>query len=508
MLMASGATSLSGFPEVGNLVDVIAANAMSVGGAPALVDRERIISYAELAQLIGRHAGLLQELGVQPKQRVALVLQDHADHLILLLAVASLGAAALSMNWRGKLEEKQAIAEAFAVDFVIHEPETRPPRGFRAMPLDDEWHRRAGLATPLAPIASARQLPFRILLTSGTTGIPKGVELTHAGALGWCEMVRRVLDLRSGHRHLSTIPLAFSGSVAFNLPHILLGNTVELFPTFFTAEEFVEAVVTRGVTGSILVPTVLRQLFGLARDRRPLLPQLDYLVSLGAPLRPDERRTASELLTPRFYDNYGASGGGPITFLRPEDIAEHAESVGRANPLREVEIVDELDAPLPAGREGRLRCRGPGVAERFCNDGNSETETFREGWYYPGELAKMDDQGFIYLTGRASELIQRGGLKLHPAEVEDVLAGHPNVSEAAVVGAPAPDNEEDVIAFVRLSGPTPERELVELCRRNLASYKVPKSIIPVPDLPRTPIGKVNKPELIRMFQSKSRSEQA
>src|SRR5262249_9592357 len=151
------------------------------------------------------------------------------------------------------------------------------------------------------PIRDARSLPFRILLTSGTSGAPKGIALTQAGAMTWCDCVRLALGLRSRQRHLSLLPLAFPRALVFHLPHLLPGNTVEMFPSIFTAEEFVAAVKTRGITSSVVVPTMLRELLalahndapllrgllGLARDGQPILPGLAHLGSLGAPLTPD-----------------------------------------------------------------------------------------------------------------------------------------------------------------------------------------------------------------------------
>src|SRR5581483_5028377 len=120
---------------------------------------------------------------------------------------------------------------------------------------------------------------------------------------------------------------------------------------------------------------------------------------------------------------------------------------------------------------------------------------------YPGEIARMDGDGYVYLVGRASDLILRGGSNVYPAEVEQVLMRHPNVREAAVIGAPARNNDEEVVGFVRVSQETAERELLEICRRNLVAYKVPSSITIIDEFPRTAAGKVRKPELLRLFQA-------
>ena len=365
---------------VENIIDVIAGHAVATPDRPAIVDGDRTITYPELQALIAQHAGYIAELGVGQGDRFGLLLQDHADHLIVLLAAASLGAVAVPINWRAKVEEKRVITELFKFKLLIHDSDVRTPSGFPAVVRGDAWRRGVEKAAPVAPIASARARPFVISLTSGTTGVPKGVELTHAGAIGICGSIRLGLGLTSKQRHLSTLSMPFAASIYYNVSLLLLGNTVELFPTLFTPEEFVDAVRRRGITGSLIVPTIIRRLLPLASASAPLLPELKYLVSTGAPLSPDERRAAARLLTPGFFDGYGATGIGPITYLTPADIEQHAESVGRTGPLREVEIVDEADQPA-SGRHGRrVTLPGAGYAARFLQPRRCIRNRAVSGW--------------------------------------------------------------------------------------------------------------------------------
>jgi acyl-CoA synthetase (AMP-forming)/AMP-acid ligase II len=155
---------------------------------------------------------------------------------------------------------------------------------------------------------------------------------------------------------------------------------------------------------------------------------------------------------------------------------------------------------LPAGEIGALRVRGKGVAASFCDVNAGEpNETFRDGWVYPGELAWMDEAGFVHIAGRTSDLILRGGQNIYPAEVERTLRLHPAVREAAVIGAPSTEYGEEVVAFVQLAGAASEQEIMETCRRQLSPYKVPKAIIPMADFPRNAAGKVLKSELARLL---------
>ena len=267
-----------------------------------------MITYAQLHEVVSRSACHLARQQIGQGDRIGLLLQDHADHLILILSAACLGAATVSLNWRSKLEEKRLIAEAFGLKLLVNDPTSARPRAFRRSDLTrpGETTSIARRATAADRFRAAPRLP-NFLLTSGTSGAPKGVELTHAGLMTWCDSVRLALGLRSRQRHLSVLPLGFTGSVVFNLPHLLLGDTVDLFPSFFTPEEFVAAVKARAITsssscrpscdGDLRSPTATSRCF----------PGSNIWGCLGAPLTPDERRAAKRRLTPGFFENYGAS---------------------------------------------------------------------------------------------------------------------------------------------------------------------------------------------------------
>ena len=162
----------------------------------------------------------------------------------------------------------------------------------------------------------------------------------------------------------------------------------------------------------------------------------------------------------------------------------------------QVEIVDAEDRPLPFGEVGRLRYRSPATPSGSYKGDSSEA--FRDGWFYPGDLAALDADGFLSLRGRAKDMIIRGGVNIYPGDVESVLLSHPAVADAAVVGVPSPELGEEVAAFVVLKAPVGMDDLVALCRSRLASFKVPKRITVLETLPKNSLGKVLKRELVEM----------
>ena len=185
--------------------------------------------------------------------------------------------------------------------------------------------------------------------------------------------------------------------------------------------------------------------------------------------------------------------------LSPDDQERRGESVGRPVFGVDVEIVDTSDRPLPPGQVGVLRYRGPGVATGYYKDPEASREAFRDGWFYPGDLAERDEEGFIFLRGRAKDMIIRGGINIYPAEIETTLMAHPDVAEAVVVGWPSREFGEEVAAFVRVRRPVEEEELLEWCKARLAPYKRPKQIFQREDFPRNSAGKVVKAELVSLL---------
>jgi acyl-coenzyme A synthetase/AMP-(fatty) acid ligase len=163
--------------------------------------------------------------------------------------------------------------------------------------------------------------------------------------------------------------------------------------------------------------------------------------------------------------------------------------------LIEIDIADDSGRSLRVGEAGKLRMRGPGVATPLA--GLTNENSFRDGWYYPGEIARLDDAGYIFLEGRTSEIIIRKGAKIYPAEVEGALAEHPRVLEAAVIGAPADDHEEEVVAFVVVKEGLLVGELIAHCRTRLTPHKVPRRFHLVPELPKNTAGKIDKMALAK-----------
>lgn len=479
-----------------NVADVLRTHARKQPDHPAIRDRATTIAYRALDPLVRRTAAHLNDLGVAPGDVVGVCLKDTVDHLVLLYGVARLGAVILPMDWRWTADERRRIAAFFEANLVVREADDSFDSAVPTVPVDDSWRAAVAGSNPSRPFPSDTAMPVALSLSSGTTGTPKGPMITHAHLHARFDNQRESFEFGPTDRFLSATPLYFGAGRHFAMGFLSHGGTVILHRPPFEPERLVRAVDRHRVTVLLLVPAMLRRLLRLPSPGRPLLHRLRILFSTGAMLHPDERRAVIERLSPNFINYYGSTEGGGISILRPEHGGAAASSVGRPLPAIELQVVDAADRPVPAGEAGRIRYRGPGVADGFYRDPEAGSRAFVDGWFYPGDLGRVDESGFVYLLGRHDDVIIRGGVNVYPEEIEKALLAHAGVRDAAVVGWPSAIRGQEIAAFVIANDTVDEPELIAFCRGALAPYKVPRAVFFVDEFPRNDFGKVRKPELV------------
>jgi acyl-coenzyme A synthetase/AMP-(fatty) acid ligase len=458
----------------------------------ALVEGGRRLTYRQLDRRIRQCAAQLRSLGIEAGDTVAICLKDTPDHVIVFLAAARLGAVSVPIDWRAPPAERARVTQGFGAKLAL--TEAGRVAGVPSRAVDASWHAEVERQSVDQAFPADADAPLMIGLTSGTTGAVKGMLVTHR------QMHARTLPLDDllgdrRHRYLSASPLAFSAGRNYCLTHLIKGNTVILHPSLFTAEEYVEAINRHGASVGFIVPTVVRWLLDLPRGNGPLLPNIEMLMCGGAPLRAEEKRAMLAHVTPNFYEFFGTVATGPIAFLRPSEMKANSESDGRPAAGWDIATVDESDQPVAPGVTGRLRARGAALASGLVGAAPGTSEGFRDGWYYTGDLAALGADGLLYLRGRATDVILRGGSNVNPDEIEAILVEHPAVAEAAVVGRPSRELGEEVVAFAVTRGSVEPEALIDHCRKRLTAFKVPCDIIMVADLPRTSFGKVDRRKL-------------
>ena len=477
------------------------ANAISYHGRarpehPALIEGDRVISYAMLDREVEATAQKLAAAGVRRGDRIGLCLKERPEFLVALFAVARRWAIVVAVDWRAPDLERRRISEALGLKLMICEPGAA---GSLACAI--EWPTLQDLAPAgdaAEPAFTESDAPFLIALSSGTTGKPKGFVISHCAQ--FLRMTRLHIDLQYGYgiRYFSATPLVHASGRNKCIDCLVHGGTVILYPPLYRPEELVEAVARFQGTHLYLVPTVLRRLLELASAERPLFAGAPHLTLGAGPTTPDERFATLQRLSPNTHVSYGAAAYMTIASLGPEDIRAKTVGVGRPTFMTEVEVVDESGLPLPRDREGILRCRGPGnCSEVIGLDSTADqTEMLHDGWYYPGDIGRISPEGIIQLVGRTANRIKRAGVSIVAEEVERILCQHPGVAEAAVVGRPSRELGQDVVAFVILRVETSPDALLAHCRRNLAGFKVPSKLHIVQSFPRSAVGKVVKRALL------------
>jgi acyl-CoA synthetase (AMP-forming)/AMP-acid ligase II len=471
-----------------NLADALDIHARARPTHPALVDGALRLTHAEFAARVRRMAAWLQGLGLPADRPVGICLHDTAEHVVALYAVARAERAILPMDARWTTEEQRNVAEHFGASLVLLEPGVPALPGLRC-------------ATPgEAPdggacFGSDAEAPFVLSLSSGTTGRPKGPLIAHRHFLARFRTHWINLGLNGRDRFVCATPLYFGGGRTFAMSVLFSGGTLILRPPPCSPEDLVACVAEHRATSLFLVPTQFRRLLALDDAALAPLRELNLLLSSGAPLSPEERVAIRDRMCPRFFEYYASTEGGGVSLLAPEDIDGHGDTVGRPVFAVEVEVVDAQDRVLPPGQTGLLRYRGPACATAYHRDPEASAEAFRDGWFYPGDLASIDAEGFVTLRGRQKDMIIRGGINIHPADIEAALNAHPAVAESAVVGWPSPEFGEEIAAFVRLGGTTDAEALLAFARERLPRPKWPRQVFVVDDLPRNSSGKVLKRDL-------------
>ena len=473
--------------------------------APALVEDGRTWSYAQLAAAAGTHAALLRDLGVRPGDRVMLVAENCVAQVALLFAAAAIDAWSVIVNARlseGELESIRAHSGARRVLYLTANSPDAARHAARtgALPCRDA---AAGvLAGPIdtacrpEPVQAGSDQVAALMYTTGTTGQPKGVMLSHAGLLFVAATSSRLRGLAPQDRAWGGLPI----SHVYGLTSVLLGTLyagacLQLAPRF-DAGTLLAAIRAGELTIVQGVPAMYARLLAIAAGpAEPIPSRLRFCYAGGAPLDPALKRAVETMLGLPLHNGYGLTEGGPTVSQTRLDAPRSDTSVGLPIPGVEVRIVDRAGLDVAPGGAGELWIRSPGRMRGYYRDPIASSAAMPpDGWLATGDLGCQEPDGALFLLGRTRELIIRSGFNIYPLEVETALNAHPAVVQSAVVGRPLPGAEEEVVAFVEAHG-VDEAALQEWLRPRLAPYKRPARIVFMDALPAAPSGKILKSRL-------------
>ncbi len=494
----------------------------------ALVCGAARLSYRDLEQQSNQVAHALIDLGVARGDRVAICLDNSVEAVVSVFAVLKAGGVFVMINPTTKADK---------LIFVLNDSESRvlvtgvrkldelashpaPPVhlasvvavGSAAKPSDFGATR----VTPWASlmIGQPRRLvpPAKrcididlaaLIYTSGSTGMPKGVMLTHQNMVAAATSITTYLENRAEDVILNVLPLSFDYGLYQVLMAAKVGGTVVLERSFAYPHAVMQRLVSERVTGFPIVPTISAILLQLdLADYR--CPSLRYITNTGAAL-PTEHIARLRQAFPdvRLYSMFGLTECKRVSYLPPDELDKRPTSVGKAMPNVEVYIVDELGRRLPPGEVGELVVRGANVMRGYWKLPQETDQVLRPGpvpgerVLHTGDLFRMDDEGYLYWSGRRDDIIKSRGEKVSPKEVENVLYSLPGVGMAAVIGVPDPVLGQAVKAVIspRVGWRLTEEEVLRHCARHLEDHMVPKVVEFRDQLPQTPTGKIDKRQL-------------
>jgi long-chain acyl-CoA synthetase len=489
-------------------------------GHPAIEAEDRAWSYGELDRLANRFARYYLATGLARGDRASLLMGSDGWLAGAYFGAFRAGVVANPINNRLTPEEIAyildhagsrclVVSEEYAAVVAKTLPLLKDPPAVLAIAAGDGNAALAGL--PDAPVDAPAPGPgdgALLIYTSGTTGKPKGVLLTLANVMAGIEYVAAAFEMKPGARTLCVMPLFHTNGLMFStLPFLLTGGTVVLKKRFSASNFWNQCREARASTTSVS-PTILAMLLEHAGNAPPASDiRLDYIKVASAPTPAElaqrfEARFGAGLL----LETYGLTETTAINVMNPLRGPRKHGSIGRALAPQEARIVDEARNALPPGETGEIEIRGATVMPGYFRDPENTARALQpDGWLRTGDVARMDEDGYIFIVGRSKEMILRGGENISPLEIEEVVARHPAVREAAAVGVPDRIWGETVGLCVVARAPVGEEELLAFCRAHLSAFKVPQRVMFVEELPRNAVGKITRNALRGAFQEESQS---
>jgi acyl-CoA synthetase (AMP-forming)/AMP-acid ligase II len=497
-----------------NWFAVLAHHATRTPDQPLARDGETTVTYGEMAERAATLAGGLHARGVARGDVVALLAYNCIEFLETIFAANFLGAIAMPVNWRLAAPEVRYILEHSGARALVCDDAMVPVANDATSGMEDAlvrvctardtpagWQRFADLHTPDVParVTTDADDVHRLMYTSGTTGRPKGVMITHAN-LAWKNLAHLVeFGITSADLGLACGPLYHVGALDLTTTTLIAAGATVILHRQFDAAAVVDELERSRVTTVWLAPAMVNAIMALPDVEQRDLTSVRLIINGGEKMPiPLIERIQRTFPCAWFADAYGltetVSGD---TFLDRDHLVTKLGSVGRPCLYLELDVWDDDGNSVPAGERGEIVLRGPKVFKGYWRDPDATATAFAGGWFHTGDIGVRDDDGYLFIVDRLKDMILSGGENIAGSEVERVLYEHAAVLEVAVVGRADARWGEVPVAFVALrpdTTATPD-ELIEHCRGQLARFKVPKDVVFVDALPRNPSGKVLKREL-------------
>ncbi|MCL1962380.1 MAG: AMP-binding protein [Desulfovibrionaceae bacterium] len=495
-----------------NFANIIFNNLAATDDTVALIDERRRVTFKELRARVSRLATGLRHHGVCQGDRIAILMGTRIEYVEIYLATAAIGVIAMPLNTRLTAREHVLLMQDGQPKMLLADSEwIAAAKEMRAgipsleaiIALDAASSGNLSYDELLAknnqsslPLDLAPDDPAVLLYTSGTTSGPKGTILTHRNLISDIAQYQQFVGIQKDSVNLQVSPLYHAANI-FTYVHLLAGGTTVFMPKV-TPDAIFNAIEKHRVNFMFTVPTVLYSMLDAPDRPQRDLSSLQTLEYGAAAIVGPRLVSALEILGDRLLHAFGMTEvTSHASMLGKIDHRTHPGSIGRPLSGVQMRIVDDTGQPLGAEEIGELEVKGDNVTPGYWRNPTATADAFHDGWLATGDLARRDADGYYYIVGRKKDLIISGGVNIHPADIENVIAEHPAIAEIAVFGIPDPHWGESVVAAVALREGMDfdADELRNFVRQRLGGFKVPKEVRIMDTLPRTGTGKLLKREL-------------
>jgi fatty-acyl-CoA synthase len=502
---------LLAFERFGLLGGAISAGAIRHGNRTVVIDERGELTYKQLDERSNALANAWLERGLEPGEGVAILVRNHRGFLEALFAAAKCGARIILLNTSFAGPQIREVAEREGTDLLVYDDEyeemlgdSELPRGRWRAWTEDESSSAEDTIEGLIQSADTKtppkpgETPRITILTSGTTGTPKGAPRSEPRSLSLLGGLLSKVPFKA--REVTELPVPMFHALGFMqaIVGIGLGSTL-VIRRRFDPEKTLESLEEHGATAMVVVPVMLRRIVDLGEDKikERERSKLRIIFVSGSALGAELTKEATKAFGPIIYNLYGSTEVAYATIATPEDQEADPASVGKVVRGSIVKILDEDGKELSAGESGRIFVGNLSQFEGYTGGENKESI---EGLISSGDVGHFDENGRLFIDGRDDEMIVSGGENVFPAEVEELLASHESIEEAAALGVDDEKFGQRLKAYVVLrdGAELSEDEIKGYVKDNLANYKVPREVVVVDELPRNPTGKVLKKELAEM----------
>lgn len=486
------------------------------------------INYLELEAAANRLANHLIDLGIKPGDRICILLEPSINYIIAYFGILKAGAVVVSLNTQAAIRNfrntlgncqvsglivnknlahivNEIHSDLPSLNFVISEGSHDCfPRDIKA----DFWLDIQLKSNPTRPTIAHKENDIaQIIYTSGTTGSPKGVTLSHKNLHANTVSIVKYLDLRPDDRVMAILPFYYSYGNSLLLTHMYCGGSVVIDNRFAYPNIILEIMAQERVTGFSGVPSSFAILMHRSNIYDYRFKHLRYITQAGGPMSPALTQKIMEILPHiKVYIMYGQTeASARLSYLEPDKLPEKIGSIGKAIPGVELTIKDEKGKVCKPGEVGEIIASGDNIMIGYWNQPEETKKVLKEDGLHTGDLARTDEDGYLYIVSRRSDMIKSGAHRISPKEIEEVIVEFPSIIESAVFGVPDEILGEAIVAYVVSKEKVDINELRKHLSLNLATFNIPREIIQVESLPKTPSDKIKRFELAEKHKQKAKT---